>query len=457
VIVGAGVGDQRIGQIGEADAAVDVLVFLPKTPLELQTDLDGCGIGQVVDRHLHFGRHFGLDLAEDGERHGADAPVGTYRLRLAALVRVLVVDGDTFVVLVDRKDFRIVADQFAYFALERLGDHVHAADRLQHRGLVFVEIADTETAPKPGLHDIRKADRLRRLGKRHLATARIDLETAALAAVAAGNIGIVLVERAPAFQRFEQLLAVFGRDSLVEAALFRDFRKKLGDMAVKVCVDMAIALRLAAKRLGRMQLGVVVDLHESLELDAEPLAVSEHRMVVVWDAPRAGIEIKALVEFALLFEAAEFGVFVAAAQRPAAAAGFLAVLQDLNLVARLAEFVGGDHAGKPGAKDKHGSTFRVAVELDRPLVGRLLRKTEGCHGLVHGCTSSKRADHGKEIAAAEVGSSGKHRRTPSGREPGEHSQAPTSGQEVRSAIAMGQLIGRPSWQTDDQEGHQGCV
>ena len=86
--------------------------------------------------------------------------------------------------------------------------------------------------------------------------------------------------------------------ALVELALLRDLGEQLGDLALEIRLDVAEALRLAAERALRVQIGVVVDLDEGLERDAEPPAVIEQRVVVIGDAPRAGIEIEALVELA---------------------------------------------------------------------------------------------------------------------------------------------------------------
>ena len=58
---------------------------------------------------------------------------------VAGLFGVLIGDRDAAVVLLDPRDLGVVADEIADFARERLADHVHAADRLEHGGLEFVE------------------------------------------------------------------------------------------------------------------------------------------------------------------------------------------------------------------------------------------------------------------------------------------------------------------------------
>ena len=57
-------------------------------------------------------------------------------------------DGDAPVVLPDRRDLGVVADERSDLARERLGDHVHAADRLEDGGLEFVDVADGEALPQ---------------------------------------------------------------------------------------------------------------------------------------------------------------------------------------------------------------------------------------------------------------------------------------------------------------------
>ncbi len=46
-------------------------------------------------------------------------------------------DGDAAVVLRDPGHLGVVTDEIADLARERLADHVHAADRLEHGGLQF--------------------------------------------------------------------------------------------------------------------------------------------------------------------------------------------------------------------------------------------------------------------------------------------------------------------------------
>ena len=229
--------------------------------------------------------------------------------------------------------------------------------------------------PEPGLQELVEFDRLRRFGNRGKPTARIAVIAAILAHMQACRVAEVLIERAGDPQRFEQDLLVLLRDLLVERALIDALCKEFGYVAVIIGRDMAVALRLAVEGFCRVQIGVVVDLDEGLELDAETLAVVEHRVVMIGDAPGDWIEIEPLVEPDFLREATHFGVGLAAAQRPAAAAGLLAIFQHLHLVAGPAKLHRRDHARQARPEDQHGRALRIAVQPDRLAIGRLLRKT----------------------------------------------------------------------------------
>ena len=77
--------------------------------------------------------------------------------------------------------------------------------------------------------------------------------------------------------------------------------------------------------------------------------------------PGARIYIETFVELAVLGRPAELGVAVAAPQAPVATAGAGVVLQHLHLVAGIAQFVGGRHAGHAGTQHDHRSPFWGAL------------------------------------------------------------------------------------------------
>ena len=62
-----------------------------------------------------------------------------------------------------------------------------------------------------------------------------------------------MIQRAPRFQRLQQHLFVFNRNRFVEPALRGRLGKQLGDLALKIRLDVANTLRLSAERAGSMQ------------------------------------------------------------------------------------------------------------------------------------------------------------------------------------------------------------
>src|SRR5450432_1758413 len=149
-----------------------------------------------------------------------------------------------------------------------------------------------------------------------------------------------------------------------------------------------------------MQKRVVIQLNEGLERYAEPAAIVEQRVVVIGNSPRPRIEIEAGVEFASLSGAAEFGVNVAAPDRPIAAAGAEVVFEDLNLVAGAQEFERRRHSRQTRAQNNDRGALRISFQLDRTSIGRLDGKSQTRHGLVEGPPASGRADQCEQTASA---------------------------------------------------------
>ena len=166
-------------------------------------------------------------------------------------------------------------------------------------------------------------------------------------------------------------------------------------------MHVAEALRRSAERVLRMHVGVEIDLRERLERHLEALGIVEHRMVVIRNAPRSGIEVVVLVELAALVKAAEFGVLVAAAQRPRAATSALVVFEHRDLVAGAPEFVRRYEPGHSGAEHKHRCAARRAGKVDRPGVTRFARKTESGHRLKQDPRAGRLADTAQQFAPAD--------------------------------------------------------
>jgi len=169
-------------------------------------------------------------------------------------------------------------------------------------------------------------------------------------------------------------------------------------------MQAAEALRLAAERAARVHVGIEIDLRERLERHLEALRIVEHRVMMVWNAPRPGIEVVAGIEFAALAKAAEFGVLVATTQRPRAAAGALVVFEHLDLVAGAMQFEGRDESGHSGAEHQHRCAARRSGEIDRSAVARFACEAERGHRLIQHCGAGRLADAPQQFAAAERGS-----------------------------------------------------
>ena len=266
------------------------------------------------------------------------------------------------VVLLDARDFGVVVDQVIDLLLEGLGNHVHAANRLEDAALEFVLLAAGDALPQIGIQQRLAVDRLGRHRLRHQAATVVYGEATTHAGLQGLFVGIVRVQRAPFTHHFQQAFAVFPGQRLIQAVLIDRLAQQLGHMPLKVGLYLTIALRLAIKGLGGMDHRVVVDLDKGFQGDAEFVAVIEHGMMVIWDAPRAGVEVQALVKFAMLGSAPQLGETVTAPQRPAAPARLGIELQHLDLVAGLAQFVGSGHAGQSCAEDQDASALGRAAQ-----------------------------------------------------------------------------------------------
>ena len=130
-------------------------------------------------------------------------------------------------------------------------------------------------------------------------------------------------------------------------------------------------------------------------------AVVQHRGVMVGNAPRTRIQIEILVEFTGLRRTAEFGIGIAAANAPIAASRAIVVFQYLNLVAGVAQFECGRHAGEPRAQNQHGSALGVTLKLNGAGILGFGSKSHAGHGVVHDRGTGGGADHGKEGATID--------------------------------------------------------
>ncbi len=221
------------------------------------------------------------------------------------------------------------------------------------------------------------------------------------AALRARAIAVVGVERAPALQRLEQAFQVLAREACVELIGAHALGKQLADVTLVVRLHVTEALRPPAVGAGGVNVGVVIDLHEGLERDPEAAAVIEHRVMMIRNAPRTRVDVQIPVEPALLAESAEFRVFIAAAQRPAAPSRLRVEFQDLHAIPGLAQLHGRDHPRDAGAEDQHRRALRRALQIDRPAVARFLGEPQAAHGLVHRRAAGDPAHERQQVPARE--------------------------------------------------------
>lgn len=397
MIVGAGIADQGDRQIGIADAAVDGLVLFPEAALELQAHLHRCRVRHLADRGGHRVAGGDRNAAEHRQRNRADAPVGAGDAFFAAVRGILPGHTHAVGVLIDPGDLGVVGDGIAKLLRERLADLVHAAHRLEHGGLHLVVVAGRQRGPQTRAQHVLHAEGIGELRLARQAAAGIPRKAAPLAAVLAFDVAELVVERAPGPQGLQQYLLVFAAHALVQRLLLGALGQQLGHMALVIGIDGAKALRFAAKALLAVQQRVVVDLVECLQGHTELLAVTQHRLVVMRNAPRPRIEIQPVVKLAMLGRPAQFGVTVATTQRPVTPTGAVVVFQQLHAVPRLAQFEGRSHAGQPCPQNQHRGALRVAIQLQRPLEIGFGGHAQAAHRLVHHRATSGHADARQQL------------------------------------------------------------
>ncbi len=146
-----------------------------------------------------------------------------------------------------------------------------------------------------------------------------------------------------------------------------------------------------------------VRVHEDFELDPELPAVTEHRRMICRNTRRSGVEVEAIVEFTDLPGMATFLDRVSPAQRPAATAHALARFQQMAVVSRLTEQVGGGQAGEAGAQnDDAGPTTGSGFELGRACMNEVVRQqAETLHDEIGSAEAACFADQVHELSAGQ--------------------------------------------------------
>ena len=147
------------------------------------------------------------------------------------------------------------------------------------------------------------------------------------------SVAEVLVECADRPQRLEQDLPIFRRHRVVERPFPGRLGQGFGEPPAKSALMSRMRCGLPSKARVELQEGVVVELDERLEGDAKPPAIVQERVMMIGNAPRAGIEVETRVKLAALRRSAQFRVGVAASEGPIPPTRTQIVLEDLDLVA----------------------------------------------------------------------------------------------------------------------------
>ena len=128
----------------------------------------------------------------------------------------------------------------------------------------------------------------------------------------------------------------------------------------------------------------------------------------VRNAPGPDVDVLTLVERADLPLAADLRVLRAAADGPLQTADSVAGLEDLVVVAELAELVADDETREPGAQHQHPGLGRPARELG-PLARRAGHEVPGAHRGHHQRGAADGAELMQESATGENGRGGRQR------------------------------------------------
>ena len=97
--------------------------------------------------------------------------------------------------------------------------------------------------------------------------------------------------------------------------------------------------------------GSFVEVGEQLDAKTELLAVVQRGVVVLRDACRSRVEVRAVVELGPLRNSAELLVFRAVSDRPATTTGTVPSFEKPTVKTDFSQFIGRAHAGQPRAKD----------------------------------------------------------------------------------------------------------
>ena len=288
--------------IGEADAAKDlILVGFPEALVRLPSNLADRQELAAIHRLLELLGKIGRYLLQHRQRNVRQAIVrALHELASVPAIAIHDLDPRSVVQQTDRHHRAVVIDQVPDFALEAVHDLIHAADRLKERGLVVIVLFAVETVlPKLGIQQFLKLHPRSRFA--HLRHGRgIFAQRVSRCAIHSWRARFSRLQVAEDSQQPQQLCFIVGVQRLVEAALRHRFGQQLADVSVRIIVNAPPHLGLSLKRVLHMkQVGGCLD-DIDLQRNAQFRAVMEHAAMMVWNPPRAKVDIKAFVEVAPL-------------------------------------------------------------------------------------------------------------------------------------------------------------
>lgn len=286
-------------------------------------------------------------------------------------------DAGALAVAADLADHRAEGHGRLHLLVERVGDAIHAAHGLQHGGLHFDKVLEEAgDAPELGLHHVGQAQRLGPAGGVVVAAGPV-LEARPRLAV---GIDVLRVEVAVAGQIAEQALLIDAGQLAIQGALVDGLGQQLREGAAGVVHRLAVGHDLALV----VQLGGAVAVDHHFQRDLEVAAIAQDRVMGLGQARRPGVHVvvTAFVPVDDLVWPVVLLDHRALAHAPGAAARPVAGLKHRDLVAGLAQLVGGDQARDACAQNGDLDPLAAAGrQLWRAGVGpRRRQQPETLHG-----------------------------------------------------------------------------
>ena len=169
-------------------------------------------------------------------------------------------------------------------------------------------------------------------------TTRIDVVAATFRGFDTPDVLIFVVKGSPTFQRFEEHLAIFLSDGLIQFVLRGAPGKKFGNMPIEISLDLAKPSWFAAKGTTTMDIRVVIEVVEGFNGHIKAFAVIQYGSMVIRQTPGPWIKVKPAIKLAPLSVAAQFVQNVSTPDRPITASGPILILKKLHLVTGVAQF-----------------------------------------------------------------------------------------------------------------------